>query len=56
MPTSSAVASKKIEEECSQELNGRMHALVGNCEEDWIGLVRLGSQSKVIWCCWPRLA
>ena len=36
-PASFAMASKKIEEECSQELNERMHGLIGYHEEDWIG-------------------
>ena len=34
-PTSFAMALKKTEEECSQELNKRMNALIGYCEEDW---------------------
>ena len=29
------MASDKTEEECSQELNMRMHDLIGYCEEDW---------------------
>ena len=33
-PTSFAMALKKTKEECSQELNERMHALVGYHEED----------------------
>ena len=33
-PTSFAMVSKKTEEECSQELNERMHALIGTREED----------------------
>ena len=35
-PASFAMAPKKTKEECSsQELNERMHALIGYCEEDW---------------------
>ena len=33
-PTSFAMVSKKTEEECSQKLNERMHALIGTREED----------------------
>ena len=37
-PASFAImASKKSKEECSQEQNERMHALVAYREEDWIG-------------------
>ena len=35
--TSFAMASKTSEEECNQELNGRMHTLIYYREEDWIG-------------------
>ena len=34
-PASFAMASKKIMEECSQELNERMPALIRYCKEDW---------------------
>ena len=34
-PVSFAMALKKTEEECSQELNKRTHTLIGYCEEDW---------------------
>ena len=33
-PASFAMASKRTEEECSQELNERMHVLIGYLEED----------------------
>ena len=33
-PASFAMALKKTEEECTQELNKRMHALIGYREED----------------------
>ena len=36
-PASFAMASKKSEEECSQELSERMHTLVGYRHDDWVG-------------------
>lgn len=37
VPASFAMASKKTNEECNQELNKRMHTLVGYHEDDCIG-------------------
>ena len=34
-PALFAMVLKKTEEECSQELNERMHVLIGHREEDW---------------------
>jgi hypothetical protein len=34
-PPSFAMALKETEEECSQELNERMHTLISYREEDW---------------------